>query len=167
MPHSTVTVCPIWCPGFAALALRLPLDPLTLVARGLCSWVPQMVPLGETVFGRLPPPGHRTDSRLKDTLYPFQEACCLSWSLACRHRSQVRHTEAYCSEGMEAGRCYLSLVTAHQYLPQKNVYTPLEPEFLRLPPRGHFWITWLWWPAGLLRAFPQAYLYLHPLKAAA
>ena len=166
-----MTVSPIWCSGFAAAIQRLLLDPLALGAWGLCSWVPEMVSMGERVLGRLPPPRYCTDCRLKHIPCPsFKEACYLSWSLACGHRSQVWRTEAYHSEGTKAGGHNLGALppslTAHQYLPERSLYTPLEPQFFMTATQGTP-LDPLSVARGLMQAFPQDYIYLHTLKAAA
>ena len=46
--------------------------------------------------------------------------------------------------------CFPSATTAHWYLPNRSLYTHLEPQFLCLPPREHFQITSLWWTMGLM-----------------
>lgn len=55
-------------PVFAAAAQGMPLDHLALMARRVC--IPGShgtLTIGDRVLGRLPPPGHFTDSRLKYT----------------------------------------------------------------------------------------------------
>uniref|UniRef100_A0A8C0JNK0 Uncharacterized protein n=1 Tax=Canis lupus dingo TaxID=286419 RepID=A0A8C0JNK0_CANLU len=42
-------------------------------------------------------------------------------------------------------------------------YPRLVPT-LMAPPRGHFYIAWLWWPVGLVLVIPQDYIYLHIFK---
>lgn len=49
--------------------------------------------IGEIVTGRLPPPGHRTDSRLKQTSsLPVEKAYYVSQGFSMRLRLQVCHT---------------------------------------------------------------------------
>lgn len=65
----------IWCPSFKSGApifvtavQGMPLDYLTLVARGASVLRPsEIITSRDIIFGRLPPPGHCTDSKLKHT----------------------------------------------------------------------------------------------------
>ena len=57
------------------------------------------------------------------------------------------------------------LAPGDQYLPLRNLYTHLEPQFLQLLPRRHFQIAWLWYLAGLMLAAPQNGIYLHTFES--
>lgn len=49
------------------------------------------VTIRETVFGRLPPPGHCTDTRLRHNPHSFCEKGLLSWSFRLWGRLQICH----------------------------------------------------------------------------
>lgn len=122
---------------------------LALLGSGLHSGSPGTLSTRETVLARLPPPGH-----------------CQSWSFGLRGRLQGWHTSRGSGGDLRAHRPWgiifvipHSFATAHQYLPERGLYTCSEPWFLQLLTRGHLQIAWFWRPVGLMRVVPQACIY--------
>lgn len=92
-------------PVFAVAMQGTALEYVVLEARGTC--VPGShgtVTIRGTILGRLPPPGHCTDSKLKhDPSLPLKDAYLLSWSFSLKDRLQVCHTSRLrrCSQGAD------------------------------------------------------------------
>ena len=79
----------------AAATQEIPLYHLAVVARDTC--IPgnyRTLTIVETVLGRLPHPGHCTDTADWNTPLPFlrNRPTCLSWSLSLRGSLQIWHT---------------------------------------------------------------------------
>lgn len=126
----------VWAPGFVTDALGISLDHLALVARE--ARVPdscETVAVGETVLGRLPPPEHRTDSVLRHSpgSWSFCEGASLP-VLALWAGLHIWHMSSRLwsfSQGMQAVDAIsvfsLCLDPAHRHLPERSIYTSLEP----------------------------------------
>lgn len=63
-----------WWPVFVGDTQGTPFNPLVLLAREICvPWSHGTVAVGRTIHGRLPSPGHCTDSGLRPTSPTFCE----------------------------------------------------------------------------------------------
>lgn len=144
------------------------LDHLALEAKMAC--VPGShgtVTMGDTVPDRLPLPGHRTDSRLKQTPSLLEkEACLLVQELWPKEKScGLTHYRGLqrCSQGMEAGECNLCLLSLPCFSllvsSRKVLITLFGFPIFAAAARGHLYITWLWWPMRLVLMGPTK-LYL-------
>lgn len=126
-----------------------PIGHLSLVDREACfpgSY--GTVTIEETVLGRLPPPWHCADSRLRHITHSVCEGVACPGALAVG--AGVRFG-AYPLENRAALRKsmlwmpFWHLLQLINISPRKCLYTHLEPQFLQLPPRGNCQIAW---PAG-------------------
>ena len=59
----------------------------------------------------------------------------------------------------------LCLAPSYQYLPEKNFYIWLEPQFLWLPSSTHHHSVWLWWPVWLTLVIPLDCVFWHTIKS--
>lgn len=61
----------------------------------------------------------------------------------------------------------LGLTTAGWFLPERSLYTLLEPQVFPTVTKGTLPNHQVWRPARVTTVVPQDYIYLHSLKAAA
>lgn len=106
----------------------------------------------ETVLGRLPHPGHSSDSQVKYIPNFAYEKGPFTCQGASPWEADFRFTT--CLE-----------VTAHWFLPETSLYTHLEPQFFATIPKGTLPNCQVWWSAGVT-VVPQDCIYLPTLNAA-
>lgn len=99
------------------------------------------VTIRETVFGRLPPPGHCTDTRLRHTPILFVKKAYCPGAFACgagfRFATSLEAMGGPIRENrLEDAIFMLSLVlaAAHWYLPERSLYNCLELQFCHCHP---------------------------------
>lgn len=116
-------------PVFMAVPQRTPLDCLTLEAKQSCIPCPTTATIRETVLGRLPLPGHYTDSRLKYTpVFLRKRPICLYRSFDLKGRLPVWQTSRSSWRGSNrtktSGHIFalsFCLTLAHWHLPERSV----------------------------------------------
>ena len=109
----------------------------------------KLLTIRETVLGRLSPPGHCMDSRLKQTpVFLRKIPICFSKRFGLKGRLLVWYTSRglqTSSQGMETVRCNLCIISlpysSLPVFPKKLI--PLQgAPIIAAATRGHFYITW-------------------------
>lgn len=129
------------------------------------------VAIGKKVLGRWPSPGHYAGSRLRHLHSPsVKRDSLLFCPVALAKEAHFRYGKHIVDYGTVLKECRLGIPScapslpcfSSLYLPEKSLYTHVEPPFLQLPPRKHCQIAQ---QVRFTLVVQQDCIYLHTLKS--